>query len=265
MSFTMRTSKPSGNKFYITKDCGGYSKCIKGKPLDSKANVLSNCVGYSCGRFNEIIGTMKYPTLNCNAENFIERAKSLGLKISSVPTLGGIMVWQKGATLSNSDGAGHVEVVEAIYDNNNIYTSASNYGGTAFYNAKRSNSNGRWGMASGYKFRGCIVNPSVKEIVGITSSIDLSKYTDVQLACLVWKDKFGSGDTRKKALGARYKNVQALVQKGVGKSKTSVATNNALAQEVLKDLWGKNPSRKNKLKENGFDYNAVQKIVNKLI
>ena len=81
MSFTMRTSKPSGNKFYITKDCGGYSKCIKGKPLDSKANVLSNCVGYSCGRFNEIIGTMKYPTLNCNAENFIERAKSLGLKI----------------------------------------------------------------------------------------------------------------------------------------------------------------------------------------
>lgn len=271
MSFKMRTTKPSGNKFYITKDSGGYSQCIKGKPTDSKANVLSNCVGYASGRFNEIIGTMKYPTLNCNAENFIERAKSLGLKISSVPTLGGIMVWQKGSTLSNSDGAGHVEIVEAIYDNNNIYTSASNYGGTAFYNAKRSNSNGRWGMASGYKFRGCIINPAIKESVKVpsntstTSSIDLSKYTDVQLACMVWKNKFGTGEIRKKALGTRYKSVQTLVQKGVGKSKTSVATNNALAQEVMNGLWGNGTARKNKLKENGFDYNAIQKIVNKLI
>lgn len=263
MGFVMRTSKPSGNKFYITKDKGGYSRCIQGKPTDAKANVLSNCVGYASGRFNEIIGTMKYPELNCNAENFIERAKSLGLKISSVPTLGGIMVWQKGSTLSNSDGAGHVEVVEAIYDSNNIYTSASSYGSAAFYNAKRSNSNGRWGMTSGYKFRGCIINPSVKEVVGTTSSVDLSKYTDVQLACLVWKDKFGSGETRKKALGTRYKNVQALVQKGVGKSKTSTVTNNALVQEVLKGLWGNYPERKDKLKESGFSYSSIQKIINK--
>lgn len=257
MSFTMRTSKPSGNKFYITIDKGGYSRCIKGKPTDSKANVLSNCVGYACGRFNEIIGEMKYPTLNCNAEKFIERAELAGLKISSVPTLGGIMVWQKGATLSGSDGAGHVEVVEKIYDGNNIYTSASSYGGTAFYNAKRSNTNGRWGMASGYKFRGCIVNPSVKE------SDELSKLTDVQLACLVWKNKFGTGINRKKALGTRYKKVQELVRKGVGKSKVSTVTNNALAQEVLDGLWGNGVSRKNKLRENGFNYTAIQKIVNR--
>ena len=121
----IRTSKPNiGNKFYITKSKGGYSSCIQGKPTDT-CNVLANCVGYACGRFNEIIGSMKYPGLNCNAENFIERAKSLGLKISDKPTLGGIMVWQKGATLSGNDGAGHVAVVERIDSSNQIYTSES--------------------------------------------------------------------------------------------------------------------------------------------
>ena len=164
MAFKMRTSKPgAGNKFYIRKANGGYSLCITGKPTDKNCNVLANCVGYACGRFNEIIGSMKYTSLNCNAENFIERAKSLGLKISSKPTLGGIMVWQKGSTLSGSDGAGHVEVVEKIYDNNHIYTSSSGYGSSAFWNSHRYNSNGRWGLGSGYKFRGCIINPAVKE------------------------------------------------------------------------------------------------------
>ena len=100
----MRTSKPSNNKFYITRSKGGYSTCIQGHPTDASANVLANCVGYACGRFNEIIGSMKYPSLNCNAENFIERAKSLGLKVVSYPTLGGIMVFQKGPTLSGKIG-----------------------------------------------------------------------------------------------------------------------------------------------------------------
>ena len=158
----IRTTKPSNNKFYIRKANGGYSLCIKGKPTDPKANVLSNCVGYACGRFNEIIGKMKYPELNCNAENFIERAKSIGLKISNKPVLGGIMVWQKGS-LSGSDGVGHVAVVERIDNDNQIYTSESSYGGRAFYNVTRKNSNGRWGAGSAYKFRGCIINPAIEE------------------------------------------------------------------------------------------------------
>ena len=165
----VRTTKPtSGNKFFITKSKGGYSTCIQGSPTDSQCNVLSNCVGYACGRFNEIIGAMKYPSLNCNAENFIERAKNTyGLEISSVPTLGGIMVWQKG-TLSGNDGAGHVAVVEKIIDSNTIYTSESGYGGSAFWNSTRRNTNGRWGLGSAYTFRGCIVNPAIGKVVAPT-------------------------------------------------------------------------------------------------
>ena len=161
----MRTSKPgAGNKFFITTGAGGYSHCIVGKPTDSQCNVLSNCVGYACGRFNEIIGSMKYPYLNCNAENFIERAKSAGLQVVNYPTLGGIMVWQKGDTLSGNDGAGHVAVVERIDSANQIYTSESSYSGTAFFNATRSNTNGRWGLGSGYSFRGCIINPAIGDV-----------------------------------------------------------------------------------------------------
>lgn len=161
----MRTSKPgAGNKFFITTGAGGYSHCIVGKPTDSQCNVLSNCVGYACGRFNEIIGSMKYPYLNCNAENFIERAKSAGLQVVNYPTLGGIMVWQKGDTLSGNDGAGHVAVVERIDSANQIYTSESGYGGSAFWNSIRKNTNGRWGLGSGYSFRGCIINPAIGDV-----------------------------------------------------------------------------------------------------
>lgn len=170
--FQIRTSKPSaGNKFYITKLRGGYSSCIEGYPTDKDCNVLANCVGYACGRFNEIIGSMRYPYLNCNAENFIERAiNTYGLEIGQTPKAGAIMVWQKGSTLSGNDGAGHVAIVEKVIDANTIYTSESGYGGSAFWNSTRNNSNGRWGIGSGYTFRGFIYNPSVKEEVTPTPS-----------------------------------------------------------------------------------------------
>ena len=163
MSFQMRTTCPSNNKYYIRQVNGGWNGAIQGKPTRSGANVLSNCVGYANGRYAEIqnLGYIKYQ-LVCNAENFIEKAKAYGLTISSTPKLGGIMVWQKGS-LSSGDGAGHVAIVERIDSSNQIYTSESAYGGTAFYNATRTNSNGRWGMGSAYSFRGCIVNPAVTD------------------------------------------------------------------------------------------------------
>ena len=170
--FAMRTSKPgAGNLCYITRGRGGWSWCIQGSPTDKNCDVLANCVGYACGRFNEIYnaikGTsgMKYYALNCNAENFIERAvNTYGLEVVGYPVKGGIMVWQKGNTLSGNDGAGHVAVVEKVYDGNHIYTSESGYGGSAFWNQHRYNGDGRWGIGSGYTFRGCIVNPAVGKV-----------------------------------------------------------------------------------------------------
>lgn len=157
-----RTTQPKNNKYYIRQASGGYNGAVKGSPTISGADVLCNCVGYANGRFNEIIGKGKCVyQLVCNAENFIEAAKKLGLTISSKPVQGGIMVWQKGATLSGSDGAGHVAVVEEVYEDGSILTSESGWASWAFKTVRRDNSNGRWGQASAYKFRDCIVNPSV--------------------------------------------------------------------------------------------------------
>lgn len=189
--FAIRKTKPEkGNKFYITKGKGGYSTCIQGSPTDANCNVLSNCVGYACGRFNEIIGTMKYPSLNCNAENFIERAKKLGLEISTVPTLGGIMVWAKGKARNSSDGAGHVAVVERIDSANQIYTSESSWGGKAFFNATRKNSNKRWGLGTGYTFRGCIVNPTIGKVVWEEPKKEEPKQEEPKKE-VVWEPKVG--------------------------------------------------------------------------
>ena len=158
----MRTEQPYNNPYYIRKASGGYNGAVKGKPTIKGADVLCNCVGYANGRFAEIQdpGYIKHQ-LVCNAENFIERAKSFGLEISAVPVLGGIMVWQRGATLSDSDGAGHVAVVEKVISADQIITSESGWNAWAFKNVTRSNANGRWGQSEAYKFRGCIVNPAI--------------------------------------------------------------------------------------------------------
>lgn len=165
-----RITQPKNNKYYIRKVSGGLNGAVAGSPTIPGANVLCNCVGYANGRFNEIIndpelrGIMRYfkYQLTCNAENFIESAKSQGLKISETPIQGGIMVWKKGSTLGGGDGAGHVAVVEEVYNDGTILTSESGYGAWAFRTVRRDNNNKRWGQPSGYTFRGCIINPGVK-------------------------------------------------------------------------------------------------------
>lgn len=263
----VRTTKPtSGNKFFITKSKGGYSTCIQGSPTDSQCNVLSNCVGYACGRFNEIIGAMKYPSLNCNAENFIERAKNTyGLEISSVPTLGGIMVWPKG-TLSGNDGAGHVAVVEKIIDSNTIYTSESGYGGSAFWNSTRRNTNGRWGLGSAYTFRGCIVNPAIGKVVAPTPTPSAKKSVD-EVAKEVIRGEWGNGDERYNRLtnaGYNYNEVQAKVNELLNSNKPTPAPTPSvdildLVRKTIRGDFGNGEARRKAL---GSNYDEVQRQVN---
>lgn len=228
--FNIRRSLPeSGNKFYNTKSNGGYSTCIQGSPVCSGRNVLANCVGWACSRYNEVYSLltghsgMKYPSLNCNAENFVERAKNTyGLTVVPYPVLGGIMVWQKGNTLNGSDGAGHVAFVEDIIDGNTIYTSESGYGSSAFWNSTRSNSNGRWGLSSGYKFRGCIVNPAIGDVHYVAPTPSKPTTDDIEtLARDVIAGKYGNGEDRKRALGDKYSAVQKRVNEILSGSSSS--------------------------------------------
>ena len=154
----IRTTRPTeGNKYFIRKANGGYSTCIQGKPMDSQCNVLANCVGYACGAYNEELGLgyEKYH-LNCNAENFIERAIASGLSVVSKPVVGSILCWEGVGSL-----AGHVAIVIEVINDNCIRTAESGYGSSRpFWITTRYNNNGRWGLNANYKPRGFIINPN---------------------------------------------------------------------------------------------------------
>ena len=56
---------------------------------------------------------------------------------------------------------------------------------------------------------------------GFTDNVivnELDKYSDEELAKMVWQGKFGNGEERKQKLGVRYDKIQNLVNKGIGKT-----------------------------------------------
>lgn len=178
--------KPANDdKNYIRKQSGGYAVTCLGSPTDPHLDVFSNCVGEACATYNkrwqEIMGMnpqVHTLLLNCNAENFIERAKQLGLEIEDEPSLGAIICWRKGQAGVSEDGAGHVATVEIInnWDKNKplegqITLAESAYGGSAFYTKTRSNSNGNWGMNPPYYFRGFIPLPCKDRIEPVAEDI----------------------------------------------------------------------------------------------
>lgn len=55
----------------------------------------------------------------------------------------------------------------------------------------------------------------------------------------------------------------AVNGKSVKPSKPKKKSNKAIADEVMKGLWGVNPERKKRLTAAGYDYNAIQALVNK--
>lgn len=87
----------------------------------------------------------------------------------------------------------------------------------------------------------------------------------IDLANEVIAGKYGVGAERKQALGSLYNEVQARVNEILlGKKENSNRkSNEEIANEVIAGKWGNNPSRKQKLIAEGYDYNAIQNIVNK--
>ena len=95
------------------------------------------------------------------------------------------------------------------------------------------------------------------------------KSTD-ELAREVIAGKYGTGAARKQALGSRYNEVQARVNEILsGKAPTPAPsaparkTNEQIADEVLAGKWGNGSDRKARITNAGYDYNAIQAIVNK--
>ena len=286
MAFVPRFSIPEkGNPYYNTKDAGGYSDAIKGKPTQDGRNVLSNCVGYAFGRFNEIVGAgyMKY-LAPVNAEQFIDymNYREKGVTSGDKPKLGAVIVWQAGATKSGSDGAGHVAIVEQINADGSIITSESGYNASKpFWTQRRTNSNGRWGQDSRYKFLGFIYNPAVPDVqptpadfkvgdivyfggnrhyksdsakVGIKTTPSIAKITKISQA--------GTHPYHCRHCNVKGDFVDGGVYGWVDANDVYKYSDFRVALDVIAGKYGNGNARKVNLTRLGYNYTIIQKIVN---
>ena len=99
-----------------------------------------------------------------NAENWYLNTGD-GYERGQTPRLGAVICWRKGQALNGKDGAGHVAIVEEIYDDGSILTSNSAYGGTRFYMKKIKPP---YSLGGTYTFQGFIYNPEVPVDGGVS-------------------------------------------------------------------------------------------------
>ena len=198
--FQPQLTKPANNnKFYIQQP-NGFNPCILGNSehRDPYLNVLPNCVGWVVGRFNEAIGEKNCKYLgSTHAKNFIDLAKSQGLKTGKEPKLGSIIVW-------SNDKYGHVAFVEGVYSETEILLSQSGWESSLamWTGIHKIGANGqwiegydyRWMKSRNYIFLGFIYPP--KEIVEMTQA-EFNKMMDNYLA---EKAKLPASDYAKEAL-----------------------------------------------------------------
>lgn len=92
------------------------------------------------------------------------------------------------------------------------------------------------------------------------------KKSNEQVANEVLAGLWGNGDDRRSRLSAAgydYGTIQSIVNSRVGVSPTAPRkSNETVAAEVLAGAWGNNPDRRARLVAAGYDYNAIQAIVN---
>lgn len=273
-TYKARLSAPSASdKNYLHTSVGGYNSCIQIK----NGSCLPNCVGYSWGRWRELLGYA--PKLSRgNAENWWGYKD--GYERGQTPKLGAVICWRKGKAGNQNDGAGHVAIVERINADGSITCSESNYGGSRF-NVRTLKA--PYSLGSSYTFQGFIYLPI---------TFETEKPKEVPTTSL----KFKVGD-KVVVNGNLYKSSNADSPVGVVKNKTTVITRVAigskhpynttgdlgwmdeasvkaattaksvdvLAREVIAGMWGNGADRKARLTAAGYDYNAVQARVNALL
>lgn len=78
---------------------------------------------------------------------------------------------------------------------------------------------------------------------------------------------WGNGEDRKNRLtqaGYDYNAIQSIVNQKLGsKPVSNKKSNETIADEVIKGLWGNGADRKARLQAAGYNYNDIQAIVNR--
>jgi hypothetical protein len=111
------------------------------------------------------------------------------------------------------------------------------------------------------KFNGTTIDKVLHpgDVIKIPVEGSLSTSTEVLVAEVV-EGKHGNGDARKRSLGARYNEVQKVVDLLYsGKSDTE------LARLVIQGEFGNGETRERILKASGHNYQNIQAEVNRLL
>lgn len=166
--FVQRTSAPSeDNAYYYANN-----------PFYTSGYGLPNCTCYAWGRFYELCGIR--PTLSLrDAENWYDNTAD-GYERGQSPKLGAVICWRRGVVGDDSDGAGHVAIVEQINADGSIVTSNSAYGSTLFYRQTLTKESG-YTWNDNYTFQGFIYNPvefgsGSGELVEVPTPISANRY-----------------------------------------------------------------------------------------
>lgn len=207
MEYKKRVTAPSyDDKYWRHTSSGGLNSCI----LISNGSVLSNCVGYAWGRAYELLNSK--PRLSrANAEDWY--AYNDGYERSQVPRVGSIICWRKGDVRDGDDGAGHVAVVEEVYEDGSILTSNSSYKGTRFWVKKYD----KGYYVKNYIFQGFIYLPIEIETTVTKDNNETKELKSVnKIAIEVIEGKWKNNPERKNLLknaGYDYENIQSAVNK----------------------------------------------------
>ena len=112
-------------------------------------------------------------------------------------------------------------------------------------------------------------NAVQSRVNAILSGNSTPKKSVAEVAKDVLAGRYGNGDERKRRLesaGYNYAEVQNAVNRLVsGNSNGNRKSNEQIAREIIAGKWGNNPERKRRIQQAGYDYNAIQKIVNKML
>lgn len=152
-----RVIAPERNNKYYYED----------NPFFKNGYGMPNCTTYAWGRWYELMG--KKSNLHTgNAENWY--LKSDGYQRGQIPKLGAVACWAKGNVRDESDGAGHVAIVEKINSDGSIVTSNSAWKSTNFF--LKTYPKGYY--KEEYEFQGFIYSPTDFE-ENVTESIEVGK------------------------------------------------------------------------------------------
>lgn len=197
--------------------------------------------------------------VECSCYYMIEQAKKMGIwqeNDAYVPSPADFILydWDDSGKGDNTGNPDHIGTVESV-SRNTITVIEGNYSNSV---KRRSlQVNGRYVrgyITPKYDADGTQKNPAGSKTVS-------------ELAKEVLAGKWGNGNDRKTALqnaGYDYAAVQAEVNRLVsGNTATPSKSVAEVAKEVIAGKWGNGDTRKSKLQAAGYDYDAVQKEVNK--